>query len=194
MLAAQLAVYRSLVYPRTTAYAQQIFRLLTKKGAVVGSSGTDEFNPIMANDFFKRMSTIQARAGIRQLKKDKNIAHRKAMAKLYDELLTAKRWPIRHYNPSVQDPVMVRYPVRIKEKKKSLADAARRGIELGSWFECPLHPIETPLSKYDYQIGMCPQAEKAAAEVVNLPLHLRTSERTVRRTVDFITRFSPVVD
>lgn len=195
MLAAQLAVYRSLVYPRTTAYAQQIFRVLTKKGAVVGSSSTDEFNPVMANDFFKSMSTIQARAGLRQLKKiDKNITHRKAMAKLYDELLTAKGWPIRHYNPSIQDPVMVRYPIRIKEKQKSLADAARYGIELGSWFECPLHPIETPLDKYDYQTGMCPQAEKAAAEVVNLPLHPRASERTVRRTVDFITTYTPVID
>jgi dTDP-4-amino-4,6-dideoxygalactose transaminase len=86
-------------------------------------------------------------------------------------------------------PVMVRYPVRIAEKSRALAEAARAGVELGSWFECPLHPIETPLSAYDYELGMCPEAEKAAREVVNLPLHPRASERTVRRTVDFITRF-----
>jgi len=193
MLAAQLAVYRTVIYPRTTALAQQVFRALTKKGAVVGSSSCAEFNPMMADDFFKKMSSIQARSGIRQLKKiDKNIAHRKAMGKLYDQLLTAKGWPVRQYDKKMQEPVLVRYPVRIAEKQKALEEAARCGIELGSWFECPLHPIETPIEKYDYQTGMCPQAEKASREVVNLPLHPRASERTVKRTVDFITKFTPV--
>ena len=123
----------------------------------------------MANDFFKGMSWVQAKSGIRQFKKiGKNISHRKAMAKLYDELLSENGWISRQYDSSVQDPVMVRYPVRIKEK--ALERAASAGIELGSWFECPLHPIETPLEIYDYNIGMCPEAEKAAKEVVNLPV------------------------
>ena len=85
---------------------------------------------------------------------------------------------------------MVRYPVRIKEKEKALEQAASAGIELGSWFECPLHPIETPLAAYDYEAGMCPEAEKAAKEVVNLPLHPRASRKTAERTVEFITKFT----
>ena len=87
---------------------------------------------------------------------------------------------------------MVRYPVRIKEKEKALETAASAGVELGSWFECPLHPIETPLKAYDYEIGMCPEAEKAGREVVNLPTHPRANEKTVRKTVEFITRFTQV--
>jgi dTDP-4-amino-4,6-dideoxygalactose transaminase len=67
--------------------------------------------------------------------------------------------------------------------------AASAGVELGSWFECPLHPVETLLEKYDYIPGMCPVAEKASKETVNLPLHPRTSERTLKRTVEFITKF-----
>lgn len=190
MLAAQLAVYRAFIYPRTTAFAQELFRYLTKKGIVVGSSSTCEFAPEMEPDFFKAMSCVQACSGIRQLKKlDKNIAHRKEIAKLYDRLLVEKGWPTRKYDSAVQDPVMVRYPVRIKEKDKALSDACRHGIELGSWFECPLHPIETPLEAYNYKIGMCPVAEKACTEVVNLPLHPRVSEKTVKKTVDFITKF-----
>ena len=84
----------------------------------------------------------------------------------------------------------MRYPVRIVEKNKALAEAANAGIELGSWFECPLHPIETPLEAYDYEIGMCPEAEKASKEVVNLPLHLRVNKKTADRTVDFITKYT----
>jgi dTDP-4-amino-4,6-dideoxygalactose transaminase len=190
MLWAQLIVYRLFIHPRTTALAQTIFRYLSKKGAVVGSSDTAEFKPIIAPDFFKGISAMQARSGLRQLKKiQANISHRRKMAELYDRLLAEKGRQPRKFDAAVMEPVMVRYPVRIAEKSRALAEAARAGVELGSWFECPLHPIETPLSAYDYELGMCPEAEKAAREVVNLPLHPRAGERTVRRTVDFITRF-----
>ena len=193
MLAAQLAIYRAFIYPRTTAFAQSVFRYLTKKGIVVGSSKPSEYEPKMTSDFFKAVSGIQARSGLKQLGKiDKNIAHRKKMAQLYDQLLEEKDWPIRQYDTSVMEPVMVRYPVRIGEKAKALAEAAKAGIELGSWFECPLHPIETPLEAYDYEPGMCPEAEKASNEVVNLPLHPRVDEKTTKRSVEFITRFTKV--
>jgi len=191
MLTAQLAVYRMFIYPRTTALAQNVFRYLTKKGAVVGSSSTCEFEPVMADDFFKGLTPVQARSGLRQLKElQHNLEHRRAMARLYDEMLIEKGWRPRQYDSTIMNPVMVRYPVRIKEKKQALEQAAGEGIELGSWFESPLHPEETPLQAYDYQIGMCPEAEKACREVVNLPLHPRASEATMRRTVEFITRFT----
>jgi dTDP-4-amino-4,6-dideoxygalactose transaminase len=193
MLWAQLVAYRLFVYPRTTALAQSIFRYLTKKGTVVGSSSSREFQPVMAADFFKGIGGAQARSGLRQLKKiEQNIRHRKEMAELYDKLLEQKGWPSRNYSRSIMDPVMVRYPVRIAEKQKALVEAAKAGIELGSWFECPLHPIETPLAAYNYQVGMCPVAEKASNEVVNLPLHPRVDERTAKRTVEFITSFTAV--
>ena len=193
MLWAQLVVYRLFVYPKTAAFTQRLFRYLTKKGAVVGSSSTDEFEPAMASDFFKAASGVQARSGLRQLKKiERNITHRKEMSQLYDRLLEERGWSARQYDASIMQPVMVRYPVRIAEKDEALAEAAKAGVELGSWFECPLHPIETPLAAYDYEVGMCPEAEKASNEVVNLPLHLRANEKTAKRTVEFITKFTQV--
>lgn len=191
MLTAQLAVYRMFIYPGTTALAQSIFRYLTKKGAVVGSSSTSEFTPTMADDFFKGLSSVQARSGLRQLEKlQRNIEHRRKRAQLYDELLAEKGWTPRQYDRAVMNPVMVRYPVRIREKAEALQRAAGAGIELGSWFESPLHPAETPLQVYDYETGLCPQAEAASRQVVNLPLHPRVSEATVRRTIEFICRFT----
>jgi perosamine synthetase len=191
MLRIQLIIYRLLIYPRTTALAQSLFRHLTKKGMVVGSSSTSEFEPVKADDFFKGISKMQARSGIRQLDRiEENIAHRWKMAQLYDELLAAKGFKISKDSRDWVEPVMVRYPVRIKEKDKALAQAAKAGIELGSWFESPLHPIETPLVSYDYELGMCPEAEKAASETVNLPLHQRANKKTVKRSVEFITSFT----
>jgi len=194
MLAAELFVYRMFIYPRTTTLAQQLFRFLTKKGAVVGSSSSTEFEPVMASDFFKAMSSVQARSGLRQIRKlEQNIVHRRRMALVYDRLLAEKGFPPRQYDKSVMDPVLVRYPLRIKGKNKAIEMAPSAGVELGTWFECPLHPVETPLEKYNYTPGMCVEAEKAAAETVNLPLHPRVSEKTIHRTIDFITRFRPVV-
>jgi perosamine synthetase len=127
----------------------------------------------MADNFFKSISSVQARSGLRQLSKiTENIQHRKKLALLYDKLLKEKGINPKKANDNTE-PVLVRYPVRIKTKNEALEKAAKEGIELGSWFESPLHPIETPLQVYDYEIGSCPQAEKAANEVVNLPLHPR---------------------
>ena len=193
MLHMQLIIYRLLIYPRTTALAQNMFRHLTKKGIVVGSSSSSEFEPVKADDLFKGISKMQARSGIRQLDRiEENIAHRRKMAQLYDELLAAKGFKSSKDSRDWAEPVLVRYPVRITEKDKALAQAAISSIELGSWFECPLHPIETPLAPYDYELGMCPEAEKAAREVVNLPLHPRVNEKTAEKTYKFITEFTQI--
>jgi dTDP-4-amino-4,6-dideoxygalactose transaminase len=50
------------------------------------------------------------------------------------------------------------------------------------------------MEAYGYYEGMCPQADKACAEVVNLPVHPRTSEATARRTVKFIGDIRPARD
>lgn len=190
ILAGQLIIYRTLIYPRTTAFAQNTFRWLTEKGLVVGSSANQEYEGYeMADDFFMGISAVQARSGLRQLTKlTRNIDHRRKMAQLYDELLRERGWKTTPVS-SQTDPVLVRYPVRITDKWSAIEQASRVGIELGTWFESPLHPKKTKVELYDYRWGMCPEAEKAAKEVVNLPLHPRASERTAKRTVEFICRF-----
>ncbi len=194
MLRAQLAVYQAVIYPRTTAMAQTLFRLLTKAGLVVGSSATCEFSPTMEPDFFKGMSAVQARRGLRQLGKlDRTIAHRKQMTRVYAELLAERGWPTPKV-PAKLDSVLVRYPVRVADKKKALATASRHFVEIGSWFECPLHPIETPLEAYGYYEGMCPQSDRACAEVVNLACHPRTSAASARKSVEFIASIGPAED
>ena len=191
LLAAQLAAYRTFIYPRTTALAQNAFRWLTRKGLVVGSSDTAEFRPQMADDFFKGIGPVQERSGPRQLGRlDRAIAHRRRMAHLYDELLAEHGWTPTSL-PEGVELALVRYPVRVVDKQKALETAASRFVELGSWFECPLHPIETPLEAYDYEPGMCPVAERACREVVNLPTHPRADEATARRSVAFVASIGP---
>jgi perosamine synthetase len=191
VLAAQLGVYRALVYPKTTALAQNAFRWATRAGLAVGSSSTEEFSPTMPFGFFKGMTDLQARCGYRQLERlDQSIVHRRGLTRLYDRLLSQIGWPLPKL-PHRLDPVLVRYPVRVTDKSRALAEAAAHFVELGSWFECPLHPRETPMEAYGYHQGMCPEAERASRQVVNLPVHPRADEATARRTVEFIAKIGP---
>jgi len=191
LLSTQRMVYRALIYPRTTAGATALYRWLTRKGVVIGSSGTCEFQPTMAEDFFMGLGPSQAGEGLRQLRKvDGNIAHRRRIRKTYDRLFRQAGWHVPDISEAL-DPVLVRYPVRVADKARAVAEAPGRFIELGTWFECPLHPIETPMHLYDYHEGMCPVAEKACREVVNLPTHARTDVDTARRGVEFVRSIGP---
>ena len=186
MLWAQRIVYRTCIFPRTAAAATALFRWLTRKRLVVGSSSTAEFAPEMADDFFTGMGAAQARSGLRQLRKvQKNLAHRRRMGGVYDGLLRQTGWDVPPI-PAHMDPVLVRYPLRVADKARAVADAPSAGVEIGTWFECPLHPMETPLEKYDYAPGSCPVAEEACREVINLPTHLRAGRKTAERTIRFV--------
>ena len=70
----------------------------------------------------------------------------------------------------------------------AIARSARFGVEIGSWFECPLHPMETDMERFGYRSGMCPQAERASREVINLPTHRRVGEGDLRRTLEFVRK------
>jgi perosamine synthetase len=191
ILTAQRLVYRLCIYPRTTALATAMFRWLTHKGLVVGSSSDEEFRPVMPEGFFRGMSAGQAGAGLRQTGRwDRNLAHRRDLRKLYDRLLAEAGWPVPPI-PETMDPVLVRYPVRVADKARAVAEAPGAGVEIGTWFECPLHPIETPMHLYDYHGGMCPVAEKACREVVNLPMHPRAGAAVARRSVEFVSKIGP---
>jgi dTDP-4-amino-4,6-dideoxygalactose transaminase len=186
MLTAERTAYRLLIFPRTTARAARLFQWLTRRGLVIGSSGAGEYEPKMAADFFMQMSAGQARAGLGQMRHlSRNLAHRRAMHEVYDRLLAEAGMPVAPL-PDSMDPVLVRYPVRVADKDRAVTEAPHCGVELGTWFEIPLHPKETPMEPYDYREGMCPVAEQACREAVNLPMHPRAGLSTARRSVEFI--------
>ena len=191
MLSAERLVHRALVFPRTIMMIQSVFRWMVDHRLLVGSSATAEYRQAADRDFFKAMSAGQGRAGCRGVRRlDANVAHRRHMAKVYDALLDERGWP-RPKVPGHVDPVLVRYPVRVADKAAAVALAMRKRVELGTWFESPLHQALVSLDKYDYHAGMCPNAEKATREMVNLPLHPRADEGHARRSVELISEIGP---
>ncbi len=153
-------------------------------GLFIGSSSEAELNGQMPLDHTWRMSGIQQRAGLSQLTQlEKSFGQKRRLSDYYDHMLAEASWPIAQRQP---DTVLLRYPVNVANKAALLESARRERIELGSWFESPLHP--TPLAQhinFGYSLGQCPHSEKAAQQVINLPLHNRISMEEAKRIAQF---------
>jgi dTDP-4-amino-4,6-dideoxygalactose transaminase len=179
MLAAQMLAHHLLVYPRTILLAQAIFRWLTARGLVIGSATADEFDTRIPPNYVMGMSDLQARVGLCELARlARNLSHRRRLSAYYRDVLGDEVTRGR-------DQPLVRYPLRVADRNRFLADAMKAAVEVGTWFECPLHPAETDPETFGYHDGMCPVSERVAAEMVNLPTHLRINRRSARRFVEF---------
>lgn len=186
MLASQLLVYEAIVRPSTTALIARMFRWMTKKGLVVGSSSKAEFEPVMPQGYALRATRLQCRLGRAEVgRAGANRLHRQQVTRQYLDALPALGFNMPEW-PGLNDLMILRLPLRVANKQEALERAASYGVEIGSWFECPLHPIETDQKAFGYNDGDCPQAEKAAREVINLPTHRRVSEKDVKKTLAFV--------
>jgi len=154
-----------LYYPLVKAY-----RFLTQKaGLSVGSSVGDELHTVqMPPGYLKRMGGFQRRGLQRDLKiLPHRVQQRQRTAEHYDAFFkgTSIQPP---YRPDYAGHSMLRYSIRVPDKRKLLEHARKLRIPLGDWFVSPLHPVEGDLSQWGYTAGQCPVAEEACAEVVNL--------------------------
>lgn len=185
-LRTELLLYKILFRPALYWLALDVYRNLARLGVFIGSSDEEEARGIMPADYAKAMSSMQRQLVIDKLGHlDELLAHRRRFQNLYDRALRDAGLPTLPV-PSYADAYLLRYPLRIPNKLAALEKARSLHIELGDWFNHPLHPVGWDLSRLGWQQGMCPQGQQAAAEVVNLPLHRRVSERDVERAVAFL--------
>ena len=157
----------------------------------MGSSNKAELNGVLPRDLRWKMSSFQHKTGLRQLIRIRqNAAHRYNLARFYVGSLRRYGWPSLTDVP-FNGIRLLRLPIAVTEKN-ALLDAARAaGIEIGSWFETPLHPLPlTEHQKMGYDLGSCPVAEFAAAHVINLPLHDRVTHDDAETIVQFVVEHS----
>jgi perosamine synthetase len=186
LLASQVAVRELFSSSWAHWTARSIYQFFYRRGLLIGTSTPDELRGKMPLAYAKQMSNFQKWLLKKQLA-DKSVEiHRRRLKEIYDQALGSvglSEFPI----PEDTDPVFLRYPVRVRNKKRALAEAQRRRIELGDWYT---HPIDRPeglkAETFAYRSGMCPEGEHAAAEVVNLPMHLRVTEKSAHEVVEFL--------
>lgn len=189
LLRLQYLTYSRLFKPSLFWFTQNTYRTLSRLGITIGSSSNKELECEMPDGFEKKMSQWQRSLLEKKFVDIKRVIdHRRWISSLYEHLLKQKG--IKTVDlPEDCDPVFLRYPLLVKNKKGVLNEAKKRRIEIGDWFLSPVHPNLNGWEKAGYQKGMCPIAEKICEHIINLPTHQGINEKDARKVTEFITSF-----
>ncbi len=166
--------------------AKSAYQKLYRRGLLVGTSSCEELRGEKDAQYAKRMSGLQHWLLRRRMAAAAVVGHRRRLKRIYDAALAAAGLPIVDV-PDYADAVLLRYPVRIANKARAIAEARRRWIELGDWYRQPVDPPgESCDNSFGYVNGTCPEGERAAREVINLPMHTGIDERQAEKIVKFV--------
>ncbi len=160
----------------------RMYRWLSKKGLVVGSSSASELEGIqMPKDYEKAMSKVQCRAGVKALVKlDQVMIQRRDAGLSVHEWLTSQgktTVPAEH----VAQHAFLKYPMLVRDRELFLQQAEKGKIPLGDWFLSPLHPVSDSLKPWGLDVSNFPDAVNISKHIVNLPLDL-----PVHRLINFL--------
>lgn len=142
--------------------------------------------------FPKRFSNALAILALNQFRKlEKFNAHRRKIADFYEKELKRFNLPLDRPREGVE-PTFMRYPVLVKkETDEILKEARKRKIYLDDgWRKSVVIPPDTDIGKMKYVPGSCPQAEKVAKSILNLPTHINISEKEAEKIVEFIKKYA----
>jgi perosamine synthetase len=187
LLGTMLFARERIATPRTLHAGRAVYRAASRAGLVPGSSGGGELEgTAMPESFVARMSAFQARLATRRLATlATRIRGRRAVAQRYSAWLAAhRRTPA--CEPDSAEHAFLRYPLRVVERDAFVADANRRGVLLGDWFDSPLYPIDGDLGRWGYRRGEHPVAERVASEIVNLPTDVALDGRDARAVEELL--------
>lgn len=138
-------------------------------------------------DYRAGLHPLSAAIGLMQARRHDEIhAQRRAQAQDYDALLTnlpGWEWPVR-----APGAVLLRYPLLLPDavtRDAAIAALEDAGIVGGTWFDDVVHPRGS--RRFGYTEGDCPNGERAARNVLNLPLgrhaQLSPSQRAAVRAI-----------
>ena len=186
---AKLAVYYALTQPNVHTVARSAYELFGERQPLPVPTSEEELAGERPEHYEERLSAGQAEIALSQLAQlSGNLAHRRRVAAEYADALG----PIGFPPPVVADdaePAWVRYPVRVADRDAAIR-VLRRHMVPGTWFTSVQEEAVRPTIN-GYVEGTCPQAERAARELVNLPTHPRVSAKDVTAIVEAMASIKP---
>jgi dTDP-4-amino-4,6-dideoxygalactose transaminase len=144
--------------------------------------------------FCSRLDALQAAAlGVKLRHLDAWNARRITIAGWYAEALTARGLggqdaPLRLPRACGSAHVFHQYVVRARARDRLRAHLAARGIGTQVYYEQPLH-LQPALAALGVRAGTLPEAERAAAEVLALPMYAELTREQVGAVADAIADF-----
>ena len=166
--------------------ALKLYRFLYSNGLITGSSSPEELAGDMPYNFKMKAGPYQKRL-IKRLSGqiEEVIEHRRNIAHQYHSICRGLGIEAP-FEPGYAEHSFLRYVILAKDKQRVIDEAVRFGVEIGDWFDCPLHPAGSPLEKLYYSWGMCPNAEYLTERMINLPTHMKIEGRYVEKVGRFL--------
>jgi perosamine synthetase len=182
------SLYRSWYRPSWYWTAQGLYRWASVKGLVQGSSSNSELTSSEMPEGYRtlfgktrRASMTKALNGLPDLLK-----HRHRIYSTYNTEFRQSHFWTPPVLPDNDIGAALRYPVLVENRSELLELARRSRIELGDWFNAPLHPDGCNSESFGYYSGACPHAEYASARLINLPTHRHVNEQLAKKIVEFV--------
>ena len=201
----QYLAYSLFLTPRLFWSVRSVYRKLSKKGIIAGTSRRRKGTRVQAMrsdaspgdrvnaNLGKKIIPFQERRLFRKLRSfERAVAHQAWVVSEYERLV-----PQAGYQPLELDneyePILFKYPLLSDSRQEIFEKASQVGIELSYIFASPVYTHNPKMAarwrSYGYQPGMCPNAEYVADRIVALPIHSRVGGRSVQRTLDFLATF-----
>ncbi|MCX6234047.1 MAG: DegT/DnrJ/EryC1/StrS family aminotransferase [Bacteroidetes bacterium] len=170
----------TLINPYTYWQLLKLYRWLSRNNLIIGSSSGGEITGIdMPVNYFKSISSIQIKRGIKNISRNKEmISLRKSNALIYTDFLrkNGKYYVDESLHP---DHCFLRYPFLVKDKDLFLSKSAEANIEIGDWFCSPLHPVESGLEKWEVDEAQIPVACDISKHILNLPTSTKKPDKII---------------
>jgi len=143
-------------------------------------------------DYFpKRLPQKLAVLALNQFDKlEKFNDHRRRRADFYQRKLRSGDYILPNELPNTL-PTYLRFAMRHDNAKKIIKKAWHKNLLLGDWYRTPVDPFDTRPETVGYKKGSCPNAEKFAGKMINLPTHINIKETEAKKIIDFFKHQIP---
>ncbi len=186
--------YRKFFHHNLFWIAQDSYRFAVKHNLIPGSSSEEELQKAaMPDNYLEKFGKARYSSLSSALDHlPRNLDHRETLAAFYINILSDKKVKLQKLLPGARS-TYLRFPLEVTNKTSLLHAARHARIEIGDWFNSPLHPKIHRLGDFGYQIGICPKAEEVARRIINLPTHVGVNMSSARRIVEFILSNSEIM-
>jgi dTDP-4-amino-4,6-dideoxygalactose transaminase len=170
-----------LINKHTYYFFIHLYRILSKKNLIIGSTQGDEMSDIkIPINYFKGMSSVQIISGIKRLKKLKYVNDlRKKNAKDYTAFLKANNK--KYISERLFDNhLFLKYPILVKDRELFFLNARKNKIILGDWFISPLYPIKDNLCLWFFDEHLYTNSVEASKKMLNLPTDIKDNRKVIR--------------
>ena len=96
--------------------------------------------------------------------------------------------PLLLPEPAGEAHVFHQYVVRSHDRDALRAHCAAAGVGVQIYYPLPLH-LQPPLARFGFRAGDFPVAERAAREVLALPMYPELTDAQVETVVETVARF-----